>query len=123
MIDKSANSAAVFDRYGLRVADRLWRGAALPDEESTSEGIGKRLREALQQLGGLYAAYGRFLGWRSDLLDSSTILNLRQLQLNPPVVPVYVVEEIIRRELGAAARELADNLEASPVWNTLARTA
>jgi hypothetical protein len=123
MIETSANSAAVFDRYGLRVADRLWRGAALPDEESTSEGIGKQLREALEQLGGLYAAFGRFLGWRSDLLDSSTILNLRQLQLNPPVVPVSAVEDIIRRELGAAAAELAGNLDASPVWNTLARTA
>lgn len=113
MIESSANSAAVFDRYGLRAAGFFWGGATIPDEESTSEGIGKRLREALEQLGGLYAAFGRFLGWRADLLDSSCIRNLRHLQLHLPVVPVSLVEDIIRRELGAAAAELAGNLDAS----------
>jgi hypothetical protein len=124
MIETSANSRAVFDRYGLRATGRLWGGAVLPDDESTSEGVGKRLRDALEQLGGLYAAFGRFLGWRSDLLDAACIGHLRHLKVNLPVVPVSVVRGIIRRELPeAAAGELADNLEASPVWNTLARTA
>jgi predicted unusual protein kinase regulating ubiquinone biosynthesis (AarF/ABC1/UbiB family) len=123
MIETSPNSAAVFDRYGLRAAGRLWGGAPVPDDESAAEDIGKRLREAFEQLGGLYAAFGRFLGWRADLLDSSFIGNLRHLRLNLPVVPVSTVQRIIRRELGAAAVELADHLEDSPVWNTLSRTA
>jgi hypothetical protein len=123
MIETSANSRAVFDRYGLRATGRLWGGAAIPDDESTSEGVGKRLRDALEQLGGLYAAFGRFLGWRSDLLDAACIGHLRHLNLNLPVVPVSVVKGIIRRELPDATDELADNLEAPPVWNTLARTA
>jgi hypothetical protein len=123
MIETSANSAAVFDRYGLRATGRFWGGAKNPDDEITSEGVGRRLREAFEQLGGLHAAFGRFLGWRSDLLDASVLGNLRRLRLNLPVVPVRTVDGIIRRELGAAAKELADNLEASPVWNTLARTA
>jgi hypothetical protein len=123
MIETSANSRAVFDRYGLRATGRLWGGAAIADDESTSEGVGKRLRDALEQLGGLYAAFGRFLGWRSDLLDAACIGHLRHLNLNLPVVPVSTVKGIIRRELPDAVGELADNLEASPVWNTLARTA
>lgn len=120
MIDASANAAAVFDRLGLTAASGA---ASILDDESSAEGIGKRLREALEQLGGIYAAFGRFLCWRADLLDAAIISNLRDLQLNLPVVPCSEVGRLIRLELGPHAAELADNLEASPVWNTLSRTA
>lgn len=120
MIDASANAAAVFDRLGLSAAADA---ASILDDESSSEGIGKRLREAFEQLGGIYAAFGRFLSCRADLLDAAIISNLRDLQLNLPVIPVSTVERIIRHELGPAATELLFNLEASPVWNTLSRTA
>jgi hypothetical protein len=120
MIDASANAAAVFDRLGLSAADDA---ASILDDESSSEGIGKRLRQAFEQLGGIYAAFGRFLSWRSDLLDAAIISNLRELRLNLPAIPVSTVERIIRHELGPAGTELLFNLEASPIWNTLSRTA
>jgi|SRR5579871_1929080 len=123
MSESSANSAAVFDRYGLSVATGFWGSSAFPSDESSSAGVGKRLVQALQQLGGLYAAFGRFLNYRSDLLDASTVADLRGIQLQLPVVPVSDVANLIRRELGLDGRELAESLDPSPVWNTLARTA
>lgn len=120
MIDASANAAAVFDRLGLSTAADA---ASILDDESSSEGIGKRLRQAFEQLGGIYAAFGRFLSWRSDLLDAAIISNLRDLRLDLPAIPVSTVERIIRYELGLAGTELSFNLEAAPVWNTLSRTA
>jgi hypothetical protein len=123
MFETIPNPAAVFGRYGLCAPGRFRGGAAIPDDESSSNDLGQRLREALEQLGGLYAAFGRFLAWRSDLLDASFIGNLRQLQLNLPPVPLSVVQGIIQRELGPRAAKLAENLEDPPVWNTLTRTA
>ena len=123
MIESSANSDAVFDRYGLGTAAGFWGKSAFLDDEGSSADVGKRLRQALEQLGGLYAAFGRFLNYRSDLLDASTVADLRGLQLQLPVVPVSDVGNLIRRELGTEGRDLAEHLEPTPVWNTLARTA
>src|SRR5215475_4240849 len=103
MIDASANAAAVFDRLGLTAASGA---ASILDDESSAEGIGRRLREALEQLGGIYAAFGRFLNFRADLLDAAIISNLRELELSPPIIPIAAVASIIGRELGPAAAEL-----------------
>ena len=118
----SANSAAVFDRHGLG-SPGLWGATGRPDGESRSDVVAVGLSDALEQLGGIYAAFARFLGWRADLLDASYIAQLRRVRLNLPIVPPAAVTATIRRELGAAAEELEGNLASVPVWNTLARTA
>lgn len=78
---------------------------------------------ALQKLGGIYAAFGSFLAWRSDLLDGSCISSLRQIKPVFPVVPLTAVAAVVRRELGRDAEELAVTLQDPPLWNTLTRTA
>lgn len=121
-MESSANSAAVFSRHGLG-SPGLWGDARIPHEESGTDGIARRLREALEQLGGLYAAFGGFLRWRADLLGATYVGNLRQLSLKPPVVPPGVVAATVLRELGRAGVELAANIAQEPAWNTVSRTA
>lgn len=122
MIEPSANSAAVFDRYGLSATTGFW-GGPFPDDEGTSASVGKRFRDALEQLGGLYSAFGRFLSYRADLLDGASVHEFRGFQVNFPAVPTTAVLEILDRELPGVSGEVANHLETEPLWNTLARTA
>jgi hypothetical protein len=121
LIESYANSSAVFDSHGLG-SFRRWGSSGISTDETSSDGGAAGLRQALQQLGGLYAGFARFLAWRADLLDASYISELRRVRIDPPAVPPTVVAAIIRRELAAGAEELASNLPRVPAWNTLYRT-
>lgn len=122
MIESTANSAAVFRYYGLS-SRRRWGAAGVTADETGSADIALGLPAALEKLGGIYAEFGRFLSWRSDLLDASCIAGLRGIKFDFPVVSLPAVAGIVRRELGPAAEELAASLEGPPLWDTLARTA
>ncbi|MFN0166941.1 MAG: hypothetical protein ACKV22_10970 [Bryobacteraceae bacterium] len=115
-------AAAVFARHGLG-SPGFWGSSGIPTDENRPYGSAIGLCEALAELGGLYGAFARFLGWRADLLDGSYISQLRRVRLTVAVIPPSEVAAIMRRELGAAAEELAATLSPAPVWNTLSRTA
>ena len=115
-------AAEIFDRHGLG-SPRIWGATGIPADESRPDIGPVGLCDALSQLGGIYGAFARFLGWRADLLHGSYISQLDRVRLNLPVVPPSTVAATIRRELGAAANELVSNLVPAPVWNTLSRTA
>jgi hypothetical protein len=116
------NSAAVFDRLGLG-SPGMWGAARISHGEGGIDSVAKGLRDALEQLGGLYAAFGRFLGWRADLLGATYINTLRHFPIDIPAVPLAAVAEMISLQVGPAAGELTANLEPDPEWNTLFRTA
>jgi hypothetical protein len=115
-------AAAVFGSHGL-ASPGLWGASGIPTDESRPDRSAIGLCNALTELGGIYAAFARFLGWRADLLSGAYISQLRRVRLNLPVVPLADVAATIRRELGTAAEELANNLASVPLWNTLSRTA
>jgi hypothetical protein len=115
-------AAAVFNQHGLG-SPGFWGGSGIPTNESQPDAGPAGLCEALAQLGGLYAGFARFLGWRADLLGGSYISELRRIRLTLPVVPPSAVAATIRRELGLAAEELVSGLAADPLWNTVSRTA
>lgn len=122
MIDSTANTRAVFDRHGLG-APGFWGRTGLPAEDSVADSLAAGLCDALEQLGGLYTAFAHFLGWRSDLLDATSISRLRRVRLNVPIVPASAIAATIRAELGPQAAELGPLLAGDPLWNTLFRTA
>ncbi len=84
---------------------------------------GARLKEAFEQLGGVYLAFARFLLWRADLLGSDYLNALRQIRPVFPPVPRERVVSLLRRELGDLSHDLVWQLEDEPVWSTLSRTA
>lgn len=121
-IASSANPAAVFERHGLGSLGR-WGSTGIPAAESGSDGVAAGLCDALEELGGIYAAFARFLCWRADLLSAAYMPHLRRVRLNLPMVPPSGIAVVIRRELGAVAEELVGGLSGAPLWDTFARTA
>src|SRR5207248_8809839 len=111
-----------FERHGL-IAPSLWSAIPIPGDESRLDGGAAALCDALTELGGLYAAFARFLGWRADLLGGYYITRLRGVRFRNPSVPRSDVAALIRAEFGAKAEDVARNLSAAPAWNTLWRTA
>ena len=84
-----------------------------------------RFRNALEELGGLFAAFGQFLCWRADLLSTDYLGRLRQLKITVAPIPMGDVTRTISSELGANENStaLAQGLEPRLCWNTLARCA
>jgi hypothetical protein len=84
-----------------------------------------RFRNALEELGGLYTAFGQFLSWRADLLNTEYLGRLRQLRVKVAPLPIGNITRTISSELGVNenAVALAQGLEQRLCWNTLARCA
>jgi len=112
---------AKFQKFGLRSLG-IWRGAAVEAAYSDlSEPA--RFRSALEELGGLYAAFGQFLMWRADLLRTDYLGRLRHIKIPVPPIPASDAARTLSGELGANGDALAQLLEREPCWNTLARCA
>jgi hypothetical protein len=112
-----------FQKLGLR-GRGIWRNPSIePSYAELSDAA--RFRNALEQLGGLYTAFGQFLCWRADLLGSDYLGRLRQLKVTVAPVPIGDVTRTISSELGATddAAALARGLEPRLCWNTMARCA
>ncbi|HEU5020679.1 MAG TPA: hypothetical protein VFT60_02275 [Bryobacteraceae bacterium] len=116
MEEISKNPVTVFDTHGL-LSRGAWRNAPIPGVEAGDPARG--FCKALGELGGLYGVFGRFLAWRSDLLDTGCIDELRRLRVDYPPVPLAAA----RRALSAIDAGLAASLENPPLWNTFNRTA
>jgi hypothetical protein len=114
------NPISVFDTHGL-LSRGAWRNEAIPSAEGSDPA--RSFCNALGELGGLYAVFGRFLSCRADLVDTGAIIELRKIQIDYPPVPLAAVAEAVLRELGEDAYELASSLENPPLWNTFNRTA
>src|ERR1035437_2193484 len=120
--ESSAKPTAGFESCGLH-SKGGWSTSSIPLDEDGSGDVTLALCSALDPLGGLYSAFGRFLGWRADLLDSRCLAKLWQGKPAFPPASHPAGADTIRRELGYAAGELAAGLEGPPLWNTLGRTA
>ena len=120
LVPRSSPQAA-FEKFGLR--PRGAGRAASSDVAYAGLSPAARFRNALEELGGLYAAFGLFLCWRADLLRPEFLGRLRQLQVDPPPIEIAEFTRILASELGEAGVTLAQNLETRPCWNTLARCA
>jgi hypothetical protein len=113
--------AAVFRQKGLRVRGP-WNFARV-SPHSAGLPASTRFRDALEELGGLYAIFGSFLAWRSDWLKTNYLTPLRSLEVRiPPVDRPGFVSQLIT-ELGRNGERLAATLEDSPAWNTASRCA
>ena len=110
-------------KLGLR--SRGVRGLISPDPAYAGLSAAARFRNALEELGGLFAAFGQFLCWRADLLGTDYLGRLRQLKVTVAPVPMTEVTRTISSELGAHenAVTLAQGLEPRLCWNTMARCA
>jgi hypothetical protein len=112
-----------FQKLGLR--SRGIRSVTSVEAAYAELSAAARFRNALEELGGLFTAFGQFLTWRADLLSTDYLGRLRQLKVTVAPVPFVDVTRTIASELGANenAVALAQGLEPRLCWNTMARCA
>jgi ubiquinone biosynthesis protein len=100
------------DQTGLRRFPPLHFGAR---NGHTPQSQGQRLRMALGELGATFIKLGQTLSTRADLLPAEVVEELAKLQDAAPGVPVEVVRQIIREELGADPEELFASFDPVPM--------
>ena len=93
-----SDPVVAFQKFGLRSLGILGGSSIEADYREISEPA--RFRGALEELGGLYAAFGQFLMWRADLLRTDYLGRLRSLKLDVPPIPASDVRRILLSELG-----------------------
>jgi len=111
----------VFQKFGF-CSRGPWRGSAT-DPAYAGLSDASRFRNALDELGGLYAAFGQFLSWRADLLRTDYLGRLRHIKVVIPPIPRASFAATLTSELGDVGSALAAGLHAEPCWNTMARCA
>jgi hypothetical protein len=119
-LTNSGSAADVFQRYGLGPTT-FWQSVAIPPDNEVRPAA--KLKNALEELGGVYLFFARFLLWRADLLPVEYLEALRQIDYGLPPVPRAQVNALLERELGALSSGLIAQLEIEPAWSTLSRTA
>ena len=82
-----------------------------------------RVAAAFEELGGIYAAFARFLCWRADLVPADYILALRDVRATVPPVSREAFGLILLADAGTAGKAMAHALEREPCWSTLQRCA
>jgi len=90
---------------------------ASPDPDPL--GFGRRLAAALDELGPLWAAWGRHLAHRADLLPAAQRAPLAALADRAPALPAEAAADLLRQRLDAAPDELFSNFEATPFASRL----
>ncbi len=102
-------------RHGLATTleRRRPRSAAAPD--TTTALIGRNLRDALVEAGGVFVKLGQVLSTRNDLLPADVVSELSDLQDRVPPAPQQAIEALIIAELGAPPAALFASFEPTPV--------
>ena len=103
---------------GLLGLDRFvpgGRGAAADAARRASAASPEHLRAALEELGPTFIKLGQLLSTRSDLLPPAFIAELAKLQDAAPPVPVELIRDVIRSELGAQPEEVFASFDDRPM--------
>ena len=103
---------------GLLGLDRMvprGRGAATDAARRASAASPEHLRTALEELGPTFIKLGQLLSTRSDLLPPAFVAELAKLQDAAPPVPVDLIRDVIRRELGAEPEKVFASFEDRPL--------
>lgn len=76
---------------------------------------GKRIREALEDLGPIFIKFGQMLSTRRDLLPNDIAEELALLQDKVPPFPGDQARKIIEKSLGKSVNELFDHFDETPL--------
>ncbi len=106
--------AARLAAYGLaRGPHRVARAAGVEEPR------GHRLRAALEGLGPVFSAFGRYLSTRVDLLPAPDCLSLAAIPDRAPPAPPATARDVFRRGLGFAPEEAFPVFEEQPFESRL----
>ncbi len=94
----------------LRGPRRILSGGRPPGSEVDA----LELRSALEDLGPTFAAFGRYLAQRADLLRATDCLLLEEVAVKASPSPIAAVEARLRQELGRERSEVFPVFEETP---------
>ena len=72
------------------------------DDDERDQSRAERMRQACEELGTMFIKLGQMLSTRGDLLPEAYRLELAKLVDDVPPLPIDVITQVIREELGAA---------------------
>src|SRR3954469_23090281 len=78
-------------------------------------GFGRRLRLALETLGPVFSAFGRYLGSRPDLLPLTDCFELRQTEETAEPMSPAAIRALVESETGVPVGETFGEIEAAPL--------
>jgi ubiquinone biosynthesis protein len=81
----------------------------------SQEGVGKAVRDALQDAGGIFVKFGQVLSTRADLLPPALAVQLSSLQDQVTAVPAPLVIQTVQRELAKPIDELFARFDDVPL--------
>ncbi|HSL23713.1 MAG TPA: AarF/UbiB family protein [Vicinamibacterales bacterium] len=103
----------VLNALGLPVPER--RSPPPEGRLGADEDYGRRLREALTDLGPVFAGFGRYLGSRADLAPRRTRAELATIPDEGQALPFASVAALVRAQLGARPERLFFEFHRDPV--------
>jgi len=102
----------LLDRAGLsRLLPRRRRLAARAEGERPGRTTWRRIRLALEELGGTFIKLGQILSARRDLLPDGLVDELEKLQDEVPPLPYSEIKQVIEAELGAGSERVFATFE------------
>ena len=81
----------------------------------SSQSVGRALRDALQDAGGVFVKFGQSLSARTDLLPALIAGELSSLQDQVPSVPASLVRQMVASELGRPVEQVFSFFDDAPL--------
>jgi ubiquinone biosynthesis protein len=112
-VRRSTEIARIANRHGLTSGFGLAMGRTMTPEEATEYGI--RLREALQEAGGIFVKLGQLLATRPDMIPQQTADELGLLNQDVEPAPRSEVEPEISAAFGQDLDQVFSEFDWSPI--------
>jgi len=85
------------------------------DGDERDQSRAERLRQACEELGAMFIKLGQMLSTRGDLLPEPYRLELAKLVDDVPPLPIGVITQVIREDLGAAPETIFASFDPAPL--------
>jgi ubiquinone biosynthesis protein len=114
-LSRYAQISGIAVKYGFGPLLGLGRPAADDPDAQPAAPAARRLRQALEECGGMFVKLGQVLSTRADLLPAGVVAELGRLQDQVAPAPPEAVLALLEAELGRPVDEVFAELDPEPI--------
>jgi predicted unusual protein kinase regulating ubiquinone biosynthesis (AarF/ABC1/UbiB family) len=114
-LSRYAQITGIAVRYGFGPLLGLGRPVGEEAAAPPAAPAARRLRQALEECGGMFVKLGQVLSTRADLLPAGVVAELSRLQDQVAPAPPDAVRELLEAELGRPVDEVFVSLDPEPI--------
>jgi ubiquinone biosynthesis protein len=114
-LSRYAQITGIAVRYGFGPLLGLGRPSGEEAAAPPAAPAARRLRQALEECGGMFVKLGQVLSTRADLLPAGVVAELSRLQDQVAPAPPDAVRELLEAELGRPVDEVFASLDPEPI--------